>query len=211
MENAPFWPLGFFYKGLVIHVVFSLVIWLMGIFAFLVSVATLKLSGGDMRAAAARADRAGRHSRRFPMPVRARLPRRDPAGACQLRSAHSPSGLRFRAHWLWRSAFSRRSCVSWSICRGGWRRPPPLAIAMALAGFIYILALACFAIAGTLLAREGELAWSRDGAVLGRRTCAAIRLRRPHVDQLVDPRALEPRREGGRQPRLPASRSPGRR
>src|SRR5580700_9029810 len=51
MENAPFWPLGFFYKGLVIHVVFSLVIWLMGIFAFLVSVATLKLAGDDMRAA----------------------------------------------------------------------------------------------------------------------------------------------------------------
>ena len=41
MENAPFWPLGFFYKGLVIHVVFSLVIWLQGVFAFLTSVGTL--------------------------------------------------------------------------------------------------------------------------------------------------------------------------
>ena len=45
MEKTPFWPIDFFYKGLVIHVVFSLVIWLQGVFAFLVSVATLKLAG----------------------------------------------------------------------------------------------------------------------------------------------------------------------
>ena len=35
MDKAPLWPIGFFYKGLVIHVVFSLVIWLLGVFAFL--------------------------------------------------------------------------------------------------------------------------------------------------------------------------------
>jgi hypothetical protein len=40
--------------------------------------------------------------------------------------------------------------------------PPPLAVAMALGGVIYILALACFGIAGVLLADEGGLAWSRD-------------------------------------------------
>src|SRR5271166_1937291 len=51
MDAAPFWPLEFFYKGLVIHVVFSLVIWLLGIFAFLVSVATLEARGEAMRAA----------------------------------------------------------------------------------------------------------------------------------------------------------------
>ena len=51
MEKTPFWPIDFFYKGLVIHVVFSLVIWLQGVFAFLVSVATLKLAGDDVRAA----------------------------------------------------------------------------------------------------------------------------------------------------------------
>src|SRR5690349_24419443 len=50
MERTPFWPIDFFYKGLVIHVVFSLVIWFMGVFAFLVSVATLRLAGGDVRA-----------------------------------------------------------------------------------------------------------------------------------------------------------------
>src|SRR5260370_18148791 len=51
MEKTPFWPIDFFYKRLVIHVVFSLVIWLQGVFAFLVSVATVKLAGGDARAA----------------------------------------------------------------------------------------------------------------------------------------------------------------
>src|SRR5437667_6924175 len=45
MDQAPFWPLGFFYKGLVIHVVFSLAIWLMAIFAFLTALATLRLAG----------------------------------------------------------------------------------------------------------------------------------------------------------------------
>src|SRR5574340_1161079 len=51
MARAPFWPLGFFYKGLVIHVVFSLVIWLLGVFAFLLSAATLKASPRQVRAA----------------------------------------------------------------------------------------------------------------------------------------------------------------
>src|SRR5271155_2871721 len=51
MEKTPFWPIDFFYKGLVIHVIFSLVIWLQGVFAFLVAVATLKLAGDDVRAA----------------------------------------------------------------------------------------------------------------------------------------------------------------
>src|SRR5271170_3681475 len=51
MEKTPFWPIDFFYKGLVIHVIFSLVIWLGGVFAFLTSVATLKLAGDDVRLA----------------------------------------------------------------------------------------------------------------------------------------------------------------
>src|SRR5271168_3321843 len=52
MDKTPFWPIDFFYKGLVIHVIFSLVIWLGGIFAFLTAVATLRLAREDVRAAA---------------------------------------------------------------------------------------------------------------------------------------------------------------
>ena len=51
MDRASLWPIGFFYKGLVIHVVFSLVIWLMGVFAFLVTVATQRIGGDGPRAA----------------------------------------------------------------------------------------------------------------------------------------------------------------
>src|ERR1700761_1103360 len=52
MEKTPFWPVAFSYKGLVIPVVFSLVIWLQAVFSFLVSGATLKLAGDDVRSAA---------------------------------------------------------------------------------------------------------------------------------------------------------------
>src|SRR5271165_1922501 len=50
MEKTPLWPIDFFYKGLVIHVVFSLVIWLLAVFAFLATAATLSI-GEDLRAA----------------------------------------------------------------------------------------------------------------------------------------------------------------
>src|SRR5208337_3847738 len=50
MDKAPLWPIGFFYKGLVIHVVFSLVIWLLGVFAFLTTAATLDMAGEGTRA-----------------------------------------------------------------------------------------------------------------------------------------------------------------
>src|SRR5580693_7632937 len=51
MDKASLWPLGFFYKGLVIHVVFSLVIWFLGVFAFLMTIATLRVGAEDLRAA----------------------------------------------------------------------------------------------------------------------------------------------------------------
>ena len=48
---------------------------------------------------------------------------------------------------------------------------------MSVGGFVYLLALVAFAIAGALLAGRGELCISRELAVLGRRPSAAIRLR----------------------------------
>ncbi len=59
MDQAPLWPIGFFYKGLVIHVVFSLVIWLLGVFAFLTTVATRE-AAGERRARGARSGGSGR-------------------------------------------------------------------------------------------------------------------------------------------------------
>ncbi len=93
MDQAPFWPIGFFYKGLVIHVVFSLVIWFMGVFAFLVTVATQRAGGDYPARRAARQDWAGSDTGRLPLPVRAGIPRRDRAPAHQLHSADPPPGL----------------------------------------------------------------------------------------------------------------------
>ena len=43
------WPLGFFAKGLVIHVVFSFVIWFVAMFALLTSLATAEISDNPVR------------------------------------------------------------------------------------------------------------------------------------------------------------------
>ena len=93
MEKTPFWPIDFFYKGLVIHVVFSLVIWLQGVFAFLVSVATLKLAGDDVRAAPLGRIGQGAVLLAFPCLFAPAFPRGDAACAHQLHPDHSPSGL----------------------------------------------------------------------------------------------------------------------
>ena len=43
------WPLDFFHKGLVIHVVFSFVVWFLAVFGGLLHLASLKASGGAPR------------------------------------------------------------------------------------------------------------------------------------------------------------------
>ena len=92
MEKTPFWPIDFFYKGLVIHVIFSLVIWLQGVFAFLVSVATLRLAGGDVRAGPL--GRIGQGAVSSPFHCCSRRPSsRGRARAHQLLPHHSPSRL----------------------------------------------------------------------------------------------------------------------
>lgn len=45
------WTAGFFAKGLVIHVIFSLVVWFLTVFAFLASLATFEPSGGSPKLA----------------------------------------------------------------------------------------------------------------------------------------------------------------
>ncbi len=160
MENAPFWPLGFFYKGLVIHVVFSLVIWLQGVLAFLVSVATLKLSGEDMRAAPLGRIGQGAILVAFPCLFAPAF-----IDATQPELTNYVPLIRHPAYDFGLMALALgvlAPVVRLLVNLPGRLAVPPLAIAMALAGIIYILALACFGIAGMLLAREGDLAWSRE-------------------------------------------------
>lgn len=51
IEHLLPWPVGFFAKGLVIHVIFSLVVWFLGAFALMASIATFETSGYEPRLA----------------------------------------------------------------------------------------------------------------------------------------------------------------
>lgn len=48
IERVAFWPLDFFYKGLVIHVVFSFVVWFAAVFAAMAACASARLAGGAL-------------------------------------------------------------------------------------------------------------------------------------------------------------------
>ena len=161
MEKTPFWPIDFFYKGLVIHVVFSLVIWLEGVFAFLVAVATLKLAGNGVRAAPLGRIGQGAMALAFPcLFAPAFLDSTQPALDNYIPVILHPAyDVGLLALALGVLAPIVRLIVN---LPGRLSTAPPLAVAMAVAGVIYILALMCFAIAGVLLADEGGLAWSRD-------------------------------------------------
>jgi len=160
MEETPFWPIDFFYKGLVIHVVFSLVIWLMAVFAFLVSVATLKLAGDEVRAAPL--GRVGQALVLAAFPclfAPAFLQATQPALTNYVPIIRHPVydlGLVVLAAGVLAPVV--RLLVN---LPGRLASAPPLAVAMALGGFVYALALICFAVATALLAERGLLA-SRD-------------------------------------------------
>ena len=157
MEKTPFWPIDFFYKGLVIHVVFSLVIWLQGVFAFLVSVATLKLAGGDVRAAPLGRIGQGAVLLAFPcLFAPAFLEAAKPALTNYIPIIRHPDyDLGLFALALGVLAPVVRLLVN---LPGRLAAAPPVSAAMALGGFVYVLALICFAVATTLLAHAGELA-----------------------------------------------------
>src|ERR1700683_4671414 len=162
MEKTPFWPIDFFYKGLVIHVIFSLVIWLQGVFAFLVAVAPVKLAGGH-GVRAAPLGRVGQGAVLLAFPclfapafLDATQPALDNYIPLILHPAYDVGLLALALGVL---APVVRLLIN---LPGRLPSPAPLAVAMALAGFIYILALTCFGVAGVLLAAGGGLAWSRD-------------------------------------------------
>jgi len=161
MDRAPFWPLGFFYKGLVIHVVFSLVIWLLAVLAFLVSAATLKASPGRVRAASLGQIGQGLVIAAFPCLFApaffdATLPELSNYIPL-IRHPLYDLGLAFLALGV------LTPVARLMINLPGAARPlPPLAFAMAAAGFIYLLAMIAFAAAGGLLAQIGGVGGSRD-------------------------------------------------
>ncbi len=161
MDKAPFWPIGFFYKGLVIHVVFSLVIWLMGVFAFLVTVATRQASGDDPRAAPLGRIGQGIALIAFPcLFAPAFLDATRPELANYIPLIRHPA---YDVGLLLLAAAVLAPVIRLFLNLPGRRGAlPALAVAMSIAGFVYLLALVSFAVAGVLLARQGGLMSSRD-------------------------------------------------
>ena len=166
MDETPLWPIGFFYKGLVIHVVFSLVIWLQGIFAFLVSLATLELAGDDVRAAPLGRIGQGAVLIAFPcLFAPAFLNAVQPELTNYVPLIRHPAydfglvilalGVLAPVVRLFLNLPGRLAAIS------------PLGFAMSIAGFVYVLALACFGVAAMLLVREGDAATSREQLLWG--------------------------------------------
>ncbi len=161
MDRAPFWPIGFFYKGLVIHVVFSLVIWLMGVFAFLVTVATQRASGDSPRAAPLGRIGQGVALIAFPFLFA-------PAffDATQPELTNYIPLIRHPAYdlGLLLLAVGMLAPVIRLFVNLPGRRGPlsALTLAMSVGGFVYLLALVSFGVAGILLARRGDLMSSRE-------------------------------------------------
>jgi cytochrome c oxidase subunit I len=156
MDKASLWPLGFFYKGLVIHVVFSLVIWFLAVFAFLMTIATLRVGAEDLRAAPLGRIGQGFVLIAFPfLFAPAFLDATQPELTNYIPLIRHPAydlgllllavGVLAPVLRLFLNLPGRRAAI------------PPLALAMSVAGFIYCLALIAFAIAGALLAERGEL------------------------------------------------------
>ena len=156
MEKTPVRPIDFFYKGLVIHVVFSLVI----------GCRRFRLSGQRRDAEARRRRRARRALGRigqgavllaFPcLFAPAFLEATQPALTNYIPIIRHPAyDLGLLALALGVLAPVIRLLIN---LPGRLGSAPPLAVAMSVGGFVYVLALICFGVATTLLAHAGELA-----------------------------------------------------
>jgi cytochrome c oxidase subunit 1 len=170
MEKTPLWPIDFFYKGLVIHVVFSLVIWLLAVFAFLVSVATLRAAGEasgveDLRAAPLGRIGQGVVLIAFPcLFAPAFLEATRPELTNYIPLIRHPA---YDLGLLMLALGVLAPVARLFLNLPGRRIGSPLTLAMSVAGFVYCLALIAFAIAGMLLAGRGALMISRESLFWG--------------------------------------------
>ena len=165
MEKAPLWPINFFYKGLVIHVVFSLVIWLLGVFAFLATTATLRIAAADIRAGLLGRIGQGLALAAFPCLFA-------PAffDATQPELTNYVPLIRHPLYDLGLVLLALG--VLAPVARLFINLPErsarqPLTVALAIGGFAYAVALFCWMVATVLQARAGELDYSRENLLWG--------------------------------------------
>ena len=140
------WPLDFFAKGLVIHVIFSLVVWFLTIFALLVSMATAKIAGERVRFAALGGVGAIAAAAAYPLLFFTAF---DHTSAASLNN-YIPV-IQHRAYYDGLAILAL--AIAMPVARlllnipARWREMPPLALAMSAGSIIYLIAMVCFGIA----------------------------------------------------------------
>jgi hypothetical protein len=165
MDKAPLWPIGFFYKGLVIHVIFSLVIWLLGVFAFLTTAATREAAGGAPRAEALGRIGQGVALVAFPcLFAPAFLDQAQPELTNYVPLLRHPA---YDAGLVLLALGVLAPVVRLFVNLPGRRSLPALTLSMALAGFVFVLALVSWAIAGVLLSRQDPFLADREALFWG--------------------------------------------
>ena len=160
MDKAPLWPIDFFYKGLVIHVIFSLVIWLTGVFAFLTTVATRETAGEAPRARAL--GRIGQTLVLIAFPclfAPAFLDATQPELTNYVPLLRHPS---YEFGLVLLALGTLAPVVRLFVNLRGPRSLSALTLAMAVGGFVYGLALVSFVASGALLAERGALGSERE-------------------------------------------------
>jgi len=151
VEDIELWPLDFFNKGLVIHVVFSFIVWFLSVFGAILSIATVRLgaSSGSIEKillVAAYASTVMLFAPSFMNTGEATLNNYIPAITDPLYYA----GLVTLGGSL--GIMALRLMMAVSTSQGRWREP--LCFGALVAAFLYVLALAEFIITGVSLAGD---------------------------------------------------------
>jgi heme/copper-type cytochrome/quinol oxidase subunit 1 len=139
------WPLDFFAKGLVIHVIFSLVVWFLTVFALLVSMATAEVGGEGVRFAALGGVGAMAAAAAYPLLF---LTSFDHASAASLNN-YIPV-IQNRAYYDGLAILAL--AIAMPVLRlllnipARWKEMPPLPFAMSAGSIIYLIAMVCFGI-----------------------------------------------------------------
>ena len=143
------WPLDFFPKGLVIHVIFSLVVWFLTVFALLVSMATAQVAGEGVRFAALGGVGAIAAVSAYPLLFFTAF---DHSAAPSLNN-YVPV-IQHRAYYDGLAILAlgialpvARLLANIPMRWRQWKEMPPLAQAMSAGSIIYLIALICFGIA----------------------------------------------------------------
>lgn len=146
IDTFSIWPLDFFRRGLVIHVIFSIVVWFLTVFALMVSMATAKMAGEGVRFTALGGIGALAVVAAYPLLF---LP--------AFNHASAPSLNNYIPVILHRAYYDGLAMLALGVAMPVLRlllnipaRPmqmPPLAFAMSVGSVIYIAALICFCIA----------------------------------------------------------------